>query len=234
VGFLDRALDLVFPPLCPSCDVATTGDNPLCSACAISLYPIDHACATCAVPLEPPTRRCLRCIRHPPPFSAATAAYRYGGELAIALRRLKYEPLAAIARSLAPLFRTPLATASHARDAVVPIPLHWARRFRRGFNQTSLLCRYAASDGNPPLMASWLTKRRATEPQIRLDAASRRDNVAGAFEVPPSRRRFIEGRNILLVDDVVSTGATSEEAARVLLQAGANDVSLFCFARAET
>jgi len=114
-------------------------------------------------------------------------------------------------------------------DGIVPVPLHPARLAERGFNQAELLAAPCASHWGLPLLTRTLVRARATRPQTELDGAARRDNVAGAFRV--SRPADVAGRRLLLVDDVLTTGATVAAAARVLRQHGAREVGVLVLAR---
>jgi ComF family protein len=227
-------LDLLYPPRCPACDASIDGRAALCPVCEVSLYPLGTACTVCAQPLEARVPiRCRRCAKSPPPFETIAAPYRYGGELAVALQRLKYDRRLDIARTLAPLLAPALAEASAEVEVIVPVPLHWRRQSKRGFNQASVLVEQARTRGGAPVDAISLRRRRATASQAGLTARERARNVAGAFAVVRRRRPRIEGRRVLLVDDVITTGATVAAASRALLDAGAASVRGLCLARAE-
>ena len=229
---LARILDLVYAPRCSACDA--TGMRGLCTRCSQSLYPIDAACPRCAAPIEGPlSLLCRRCRRRPPPFVAAVAPFRYGGELARALRRLKYRRRPDLARDLAPLCSPALAVLAPLVDLCVPVPLHWRRRSARGYNQAVELLRFAARGLPLTLDPLSLRRTRATAPQSGLSARERRRNVASAFAVVERRRHRLAGRRVLLFDDVMTTGATMTACARALRHAGAASVLAFCVARAE-
>jgi ComF family protein len=224
--------ELLYPEKCPACDALGRGRVGLCDACVVSLYAVGPACPRCALPEEGPGVVCRRCARLPPPFERVVAPWRFGGELAVALRRLKFGgPSGGGRRELA----RPLATLWSgcwlpACDVVVPVPLHPARLRVRGFGQAQALAEAArALYGGPPVDATALVRVRATAEQARLGRAERRRNVAGAFVAAPR----VAGRRVILCDDVVTTGATAAAAARALRAAGARAVTVLALARAD-
>ena len=242
---LRALLELLFVPHCAACDVRVDAGAPLCASCALSLYALGAACPRCAEPLAGPVSvLCRRCRVMPPPLASTHAPWRYGGELARALHRLKYGRRADVARALSPLV-TPGLAAVVARtgvDLAVPVPLHWRRLSARGFNQASLLLRHAAAGlaltplpgpSRLEIDAVSLRRVRATVSQSGLGSRARVRNVDGAFAVAPGRLQRVAGRRVLCVDDVMTTGATLSACARALLAAGAREVIGFCAARAE-
>jgi ComF family protein len=239
-GFVTRALDLLYPPRCPACDVFTEPESALCTTCEISLYPVDAACVRCGDPMAPGAGpvQCRRCWRRPPPFLSLAAPYLYGGQLAVAVQRLKYGRRPDIARTLAPLLGPALERWATDADLLVPVPLHWRRQARRGFNQAGLLLdearRRHAPQRRVPVDVVSLRRIRATLAQAGLSAPDRERNLARAFAVQPRRRSRVQGQRILLVDDIATTGATMAAAARALLDAGAREVRGLCLARADS
>jgi ComF family protein len=216
---------------------AGMGAPPLCGACAESLLELGPACPRCAEPTGAREVVCGRCRAAPLPIERIAAPWRFGGQLAAAIRRLKFAGRAHVARDLAPLW-APLLAAAAADGAVdgagggvvVPVPLHWRRRLVRGYDQTWLLARHAcaAAGLSPPVPA--LRRTRAAPPQSTLSAAARQVNLRGAFAV--RRPDAIAGRAVILVDDVVTTGATLAAAAAAVHAAGAARVIGVALARA--
>lgn len=228
-------LDLLFPPRCPACD-ALTAELGLCHRCALSLYPLGAACPVCALPARAPVV-CARCRLWPPPWQTVRAPWRYGGELAAAIRRFKWGARGRagrpeLARPLAQLLVPALGGVEP--DVVVPVPLHPSRLAERGFAQALVLASHARALARlqAPLAHDLLVRERATAEQAGLARAARIANVAGAFAVTEAGR--VRGRHILLVDDVVTTGATAAACARVLRRAGARAVTVAALARAES
>jgi ComF family protein len=163
--------------------------------------------------------------------SRARAVGEYDGTLREIVHALKYSGRRSVAKPLAELMRDRGREQLQRVDCIVPVPLHWRREYRRGFNQAREIARHLG----PPVVEA-LVRRRATRPQVELAAGRRRANVAGAFA--PRRHWFrgpqIRGRTVLLVDDVSTTGATLEACAQVLRDSGAADVYALTAARVVT
>jgi ComF family protein len=221
-------LDWLFRPQCAACGAGTA---PLCEACALSLVELGPACPRCAQPTGDHSVVCRRCARAPLPLDRIVAPWRFGGQLAAAIRRLKFAGATHVARALAPLW-SPLVAAAAAGDALVaPVPLHWRRRLWRGYDHAWLLAAYACAHARIPPPRPVLRRVRGAPPQSGLPAARRWDNVRGAFVVRDAA--CVARRTIILVDDVVTTGATLSAAAVALRAAGAHSVVGIALARAE-
>lgn len=233
---VEVALSTLFVPRCAACEARVEPPAPLCAACATTVDELGPACPRCGEPqAAPPAVECARCRAGRWPLEAMVAPWRYGGELGRSLRRLKFARRHEIARALAPLYAPFLLAAVEAGaiDLIVPIPLHWRRLAARGFNQSEALARHAraAAGCAAPLDTRALRRVRNTSPQTHLDGDARRLNLLDAFAVPRPAR--VAGRRVLLVDDVVATGATMAAAAAALTASGAAGVVGFAFARAE-
>lgn len=221
-------LDWLFTPQCAACAVPATT---LCEACRCSLVELGPACERCAEPTDGST--CRRCRTAPLPLEQIIAPWRFGGQLAAAIRRLKFANGAQVARDVAPLWAPLIAAVARAHDAiVVPVPLHWSRRLVRGYDQAWLLALHACASVELPAPRSVLRRIRGAPAQSKLSAAARRANLVGAFAVRDPGA--VAGRAIVLVDDVVTTGATFAAAALPLRAAGATTVIGVALARASS
>ena len=227
---LRRTLDLVWPRFCLICGLNAPGHPDACAACRAQLPPAEPACRRCALLLQREVERCGHCISAAPAFDAAFAAFAYGPPIASLVQRFKFNRDLAAGRLLAALLAGQLARRGAPRpDLMIPVPLNWRRRWHRGFNQAELLCRDLSRhfDGLP--WSDALLRRRATPAQSALPAGKRHGNVRGAFAI----RRLPPGvRTVALVDDVMTTGATLAECARVLKRAGVARVEIWVLARA--
>ena len=234
---LARALlDLVFPNRCAACGLDLAGGGLFCAQCSSGVALVSGpVCPRCGGAREPGDRPgpCPVCRARRPAFSRARAVAWYQGPLGQALRRFKYNRRWRLGPHLARL----LADAAppdmlDGVDLVVPVPLHRWRLARRGFNQALVLARTLCRERGLACRPDLLARRRYTRPQVGLDNASRRRNVAGAFAVPRARRAALAGARVLLVDDVYTTGATLSECAATLLAAGAERVDALTLVRA--
>lgn len=224
-------LALAFPPACAACAALLEQEMPFCPSCTLATEPVPlPGCGRCAEPVERPGS-CPRCLRAPPPFRAAHAAFVHTGPLARAIHRYKYEGHSELAL---PLGRA-LASASSrwlrsiGREPVlVPVPLHHRRLLRRGYDQAALLTRALGRATGLPLRPGLLRRIRATRRQVGLTEAQRIENVHGAF----ATRGPLPAGPVVLVDDVFTTGATVRAASAALREAGVRWVYVLTLARA--
>lgn len=231
------ALDLVFPAFCPLCEapLAAGRRDPLCGACWEAMPRIRPPwCDRCGLPIrvltpppEPPGP-CASCRADPPAWDWAWAGAEYEGPVRDAIHALKFEGKRALARPLAALVLEQTGRGlGLGLAALVPVPLARAREHARGFNQAALVAERLAAALRVPVRPRWLARVRATGPQSDLGAAERRANVRGAFVAAPA----VAGRYVVVVDDVLTTGATAAECARALRVAGAARVGVLTVAR---
>ncbi len=234
-SWLANLLDWLLPHRCLGCGKAIRGRAAplsLCAGCRDRLRPVGAGCALCGRPLAgarlPAGYRCGRCRAQPPLLSRLLAAFSYEPPLDTVILALKFSRLEYLGRHLAVAAWQRLGSDLLVPDAVVPVPLHWRRRWVRGFNQAELIANPLAELLAVPCRRE-LCRRRATAPQAGLPRAERLLNPRRAFRV--RRPADVAGKRLLLIDDVVTTGATLEAAARELLAAGATRVEALVMAR---
>jgi ComF family protein len=226
--WLRHASRLLLAPRCLVCAARGQADLDLCADCVAAL-PWNHdVCRQCALPLDGGDARCGHCVFRPPPWALAQSALRYAFPVDRLLPRFKFHGDLAAGETLATLLQWSLDPAEMP-EALVPVPLHAHRLRERGYDQALELARALARDGAPPLLAERLRRVRITAPQSELGAAARRDNVFGAFALHGDGAL---PQHVALVDDVLTTGATVGECARVLLAAGVRRVDVWTIARA--
>jgi ComF family protein len=233
---LSRCCDLLLPPACLLCGARLpTGHSAtdLCPQCRAGLpQPAPARCPLCAVAYRSPTpslHHCDSCLRHPPPFVKVHAAGPYAGTLQNAIQRFKYHGQLPLERPLGTLLAETVAGGGGSRpDLVAAVPLHKNRLRARGYNQALQLARQVGRHLGVPVAPELLRRIRDTAAQQGLDAAARNSNLHGAFAAP----RPVAGRRILLVDDVMTTGATARECAAVLRKAGAACIEVAVLGRA--
>ncbi|MDX1998585.1 MAG: ComF family protein [Thermoanaerobaculia bacterium] len=220
-------LSFLLPAPCVACgQLSEGGPLGLCSACRSLLQAPGEGCHQCGRELAGPlltAYRCGRCRAEPPAFSALVAAWRYQPPMDSVIAALKYRRLEYLGRHLAHDLLARLAPAAP-YDFVVAVPLHFWRRWNRGFNQAERIAEEVAA-GLRLDLASALSRCRATPSQTRLTRAQRRANLAAAFRVRRGQGARLVGRHVLLIDDVATTGATLNAAARALCMAGVGRVT---------
>lgn len=222
------ALDLIYPPICCVCD--HVGDDYVCRACLELVSPVPEPfCDVCGQPGV--SGVCPECLQHRPAFLRARAVGLFDGVLREAVHALKYDARPNVAGPLGRLLAAYAANypALTNVDAVVPLPIHRRRERQRGFNQSALLAGHLAAAVGVPVLTHVLVRWVNTPPQVGLDRSARRANVANAFAVAKASEPA--GRRLLLIDDVMTTGATCDAASRALLSAGALSVQVLTLAR---
>jgi ComF family protein len=229
---------LVFPDNCRICEAPLTRVSrvPVCDACLLSPEPstAEHYCVSCHTPFlnDRPLDgdgRCRLCRRGLSGFDAAFAFGDYDGVLRKLVQLFKYGKIPTLSAPLGAMLARALPR-ERAFDAIVAMPMHWRRRWQRGFNQSALLAEELARRTGLPVLAA-VRRKKGTPPQAGLTAAQRRANVSGAFEI--RKAGVVRGKRIVLVDDVFTTGATAAACARALKRAGAAHVAVLTVARAD-
>lgn len=236
MSLLSAVMDLVYPRCCVTCGHRVgEGSRHICWDCAAGFHLVEEPyCSRCGDPVDGRVENvflCSACRRHPPHFDLARSALRYRGGLRRAIHAFKYSRVCCLSgdftRWLAACYR--MHYAGVRVDAVACVPLHGRRQRDRTYNQAGLLARDLARELRVPYAARCLRRVRPTESQTHLNARQRRANVRGAFFVGDAG--WVEGRRWLLVDDIMTTGATVNECARVLKRAGAASVHVLTVAR---
>ena len=233
--WLAKALtDVVVPPLCLSCRAPIEVADALCAACWRRVdFITAPVCDRLGIPLPYDTggpTLSVAALANPPVYDRARAVARFDDRVRHLVHRLKYgdqhDGVALFGRWLHGA-ATPLLPGT---DLIVPVPLNRWRLWQRRFNQAALLAQALGRHSKIPVDPLVLVRARATPSQVGMTADQRRRNVQGAFQVPPRKRALIAGRNILLIDDVITTGATVNACARVLKRAGAARVDVVAVA----
>ena len=230
-----RALvDGVLPPRCLACGEIVGEPDALCGQCwaAITFF-APPWCAACGLPFPHPMGEgalCGACARQRASWDRARAVMRYDRHSRHLVLALKHGDRTHLARALGGWMRRAGGEILDEADLLVPVPLHWTRLFARRYNQAGLLAHAIHAAGGPPVAPDWLIRRRRTPSQGRLGALARARNVRGAFALRPGRS--VRGKRLVIIDDVLTTGATVEECARVLRRAGAAFVGVLTLARA--
>jgi len=231
---LRAALDLALPPLCAACREPVEGKG-LCPACWSKLSFITRPyCERLGIPFvyDPgPGILSMEAIAAPPAYNRARAAVRFDEISRALVHALKYGDRL----DLAPMMGRWIANAGGEllaeADALVPVPLHWRRLWARRFNQSATLAATISKESGVPVATGALKRVRATVQQVGLSRTERAANIQGAFRVPEDGKAAVAGRRLVLVDDVLTSGATVEGCARALLRAGAANVDVLIFAR---
>jgi ComF family protein len=228
------ALDFALPPRCPACREIAVADDQFCSTCWSKLHFLaEPSCATCDLPLpfaDDRSRQCGTCLAKLPRHSGIKAAVAYDDISRDVALRLKHGGKIGLARLVGGQLRRYLAEIP--QDALlVPVPLHWTRLWSRTYNQSALIARELAKHGGQRHIPDLLIRTRRTQSLGGLGAKARRQLVKGIFAVRPKYNSVIKGQKIILVDDVYTSGATTDGCVAALLKAGAISVTIFCWAR---
>lgn len=231
-SFLRRYFDRLFPYVCLLCQLPSQRDRALCQTCESELPWLGAHCQRCALPLPQGSTAllCGQCLTRPPGFQRCLCALRYDFPVGHLINTFKHQRQLAAGALLAELWLEACSDRLEADtpDLLMPIPLHWRRRWRRGYNQAELLAQTWSAALNIPLVRA-ARRCQATPPQQGLSARQRRQNLRRAFAI--TRPDSIAGAHIALVDDVVTTGATAHSMAAILARNGADRVDLWCLAR---
>src|SRR5258705_11153113 len=228
------ALDIALPTLCVSCREPVNGEG-ACAKCWAKLsFIAPPFCPRLGIPFvyDPgPDLLSMEAIANPPAYQRARAAVRYDEVARTLVHALKYQDRTDLAPAMGRWMARAGRELLNDADVLVPVPLHWRRGWSRRYNQSGALARAIGQQSAVKVAAEALRWVRATEQQIGLSRAQRATNVQGAFKVAPDRMADIQGRRVVLIDDVLTSGATTDACARALLRAKASQVDVLVFAR---
>src|SRR5262245_36267902 len=228
------ALDIALPTLCVSCREPVDGEG-VCAACWARLsFIAPPFCPRLGIPFvyDPgPELLSMEAIASPPAYQRARAAVRYDDVARTLVHSLKYQDRTDLAPAMGRWMARAGKELLDEADVLVPVPLHWRRGWSRRYNQSGALARVISRQSGVKLASEALRRIRPTEQQIGLSRPQRAANVQGAFKVAPERSADITGRRVILIDDVLTTGATVDTCARALLRAKAAQVDVLVFAR---
>lgn len=227
-NWLRKNLFLLLPPTCRLCGDDGYDGRDLCLGCHRDLPWLRAACGRCALPLpSPEVRFCARCLRRPPIFDAVLSPLRYAPPVDSLIHAFKFREDFPAGRLLAELLAEQARRRGDLPQVLLPLPLHPGRLRERGFNQASTLARWIGRRLDLPVRTDLLARVRDTPPQHDLPSKQRRANVRQAFAL----RRPLNAESVAVVDDVLTTGNTAAEVARVLRRAGARRVEVWVCAR---
>ena len=233
---LSPIVDLVFPPRCPLCGGGVAVQGGLCGECWGEIEtPGEPACSACQRPMGTTAfarnEQCLVCIAAAPLHSGIVAASLYNDASRQLVLTFKHGGKIALAPLLARMIATRMGEPTEAVPLLVPVPLHRWRLWKRGYNQAALLAGELARLGKGELLVDALVRRKRTPSLGGLGREEREKALAGAISVRTAARSMLAGRDAILVDDVLTSGATSDACTAALLEAGAASVRIACFAR---
>lgn len=227
-------VDAVLPPRCLACGMIVDEPDALCAGCwATMTFFAPPWCAVCGLPFPHPMGDgvvCADCARGRMNWDRARAVLRYNKHSRGLVLSLKHGDRTHLATALGRWMHRAGGDVLHGVDLLVPVPLHWTRLFARRYNQAGLLAHAIHAAGGPAVAPDWLVRRRRTPSQGRLGPLGRVRNVRGAFALRAGRS--VKGRRVVIIDDVLTTGATVEECARVLRRGGAEFIGVLTLARA--
>lgn len=230
--------DNLWPPLCISCDIPIQDSNGLCSSCwARMRFLSAPQCSACGVPFPfdvGAQALCVACTRTHPPYESARASLVYDDASRGMILAYKHGDRTDLVPALIKMMMRPGAALLERADIVAPVPLHWTRLLSRRYNQAGLLSNRLAKIGDIRAIPDILVRTKRTGTQGGKSSAGRRRNVQGVFRVQSRYKRMLEGKRVLLVDDVLTTGATVEAVAHALLKGGASAVDVLTIARVVT
>ncbi|RFC67945.1 MULTISPECIES: ComF family protein [Mesorhizobium] len=234
-SFADRTAQILFPATCIGCARLVSAPGTLCAGCWPGIRFLEKPwCEVMGTPFSHDMGKgflSADAIANPPPFQRSRAAVSYSGLARVMVQSLKYRDQTDFAPRMAQWMLRAGSELVRDADMIVPVPLHRSRFFWRRFNQSAELARALAGLSKKPFAPHVVVRTKNTRQQVGLKLAERQENVRTAFSVPQQHRIEIEGRRVLLIDDVYTTGATVYSVTKALLKGGATAVDVLTFAR---
>lgn len=236
--YLQKISQRFLPCTCLLC-ACTLQEGLLCVGCQIDLPHVSHKnlCKQCALQIESLSHFCGHCLHQPPAFERSIIPFAYQYPLDGLIHRFKYRRHLTSGKLLSQLLVDHLQHCAqedeHWRtpDLLIPAPMHWLKRWQRGFNQAEFLARHIARELHIPLVSQLIKRTHKTPAQKELTRAARQQNLRKAFAISAQNRIHITGKRIAIVDDVVTTTATVRELSQLLIKAGAKEVQVWALAR---
>lgn len=231
-----KLLNFILPPVCPLCRALVSENKTVCSACwsQIQFIAAPH-CPQCAKPFEFGSAtndlKCAKCLSTPPAYQATRAVFKYDDFSRKLILPFKHYNAIHIGPLLAQWMYTAGKDVLTESDFLIPVPLHWTRLLRRGYNQAAILSKELSRLSHIPSHLKILERVKLTPLQGSLTPKQRQENVQNAFSVPSSALPQVKGKILVLIDDVITTGATLDACAKALVKAGAKEVRVLAVGR---
>ncbi|MCL2566652.1 MAG: ComF family protein [Alphaproteobacteria bacterium] len=229
-----KLLNFIYPPHCYLCDVSVAAEG-VCGNCFNKLQSAyKNCCSMCGIELQTGDI-CLDCLAKPKIFDSASYCFIYNSEIFKLISGFKNHDKTYMSKFISSFLIKKVYEKALADkiDVIIPVPIHYRKLIKRKYNHTAMLAYEIAKYFHKPLICRALKKNKKTDDQIKLGGQKRIINVKGAFNINKNNLKFIKGKNILLVDDVLTTGATINECAMVLKKSGCRTVHVLCFSRVD-
>jgi len=219
---------------CVLCDTTVNREVSICDACQADLPTISQACKICGIPLNKTQLICGQCLKAPPEVDYSVNLYHYEAPVDYLIMELKFGQKLSYAAILGFLLKQQLLknNLKDLPDALLPVPLHKKRLIKRGFNQSLEIAKIVAKELKIPIEYQLIQRNKVTRAQTELNIKQRKRNIKGCFNLQNENERMPAFQHVVIIDDVVTTGATTNELAKVLKNTGVKKVGVWSIARA--
>jgi len=229
MDFLEKRFSRIILSRCALCHALQAETQSLCRSCLKDLPCIESSCHICGMPLSS-SDTCGSCIILPTVLDKTICAYRYAYPLDLLIKRYKYkQKMDLILPLVSVLSEKILANSEALPEVIVPVPLHFNRLFKRGFNQSLEISKILSRIINVPVDNNLIARVRDTTPQFKLTSKQRKSNLKGAFKITTGRTY----QSLAIVDDIITSGATGDEIAQLFHRSGIKQIQLWALARAD-